>query len=205
MIWESYYWKNDLLKRVTTIQKWMRQKRWSEASHARFEQALMLGFYSIRKLIEAHKLSNASADQQITVTAYPSLGKPVTFRNWHKLDQLYDIEAGKTVNRDLKFLCNQFVHSYLFFPVFGEDNRLCRVIVASEFERNRFTYEIGLDQVITLFEQIGSDYPNHATYHFDPKKRDYEVWQTMRVDPIVDEDLPEILTRNRQKSRKKTT
>jgi hypothetical protein len=150
----------------------------------------MLGFYSIRKLVEAKKLSNAVADQEIQVVAFPSLGKPITHMNWHKFDELYDQDSGQSLNKSLTFLCNQFVHSYIFLPVFDDDRRLSHVIVASDFERNRFSYEVDLNRVIDLFEQIGADYPNYARCTFNPKTNDYDVWQGMGTDRFEGEDMP---------------
>lgn len=175
MIAESSYWKNDLLKRTAYLRKRMVQKRWVEASHSKFEQALMLGFYSVRKLIEAKKLSNLIADRTITLVAFPALNKPVTHMNWHKIDELYDMESGANCSITLGFLCNQFVHSYVFVPVFDEDSQtVCQVLVSSGFERNRRLYQVDLAAVVAMFEQIGGDYPNEARMVFNPKIKDYE-------------------------------
>ena len=50
----------------------------------------MVGFYSIRKLIEARKLSDDLIARQIRVTQFPSIEPArVTLLNWHKLDKHY--------------------------------------------------------------------------------------------------------------------
>jgi hypothetical protein len=190
MIWEPSYWKHDLLKLAGSLRKRMNQKRWGDASHARFEQTLMLGFYSIRKLIEAKRLSNAIEDQQISVIAYPSLGTPVTRMNWHKFDRLYDQDAGAAQDKSVIFICNQFIHSYVFIGVFNEDRRLSHVIVASEFKRNSFAYEIDLNRVIMLFESVGTDDPNEVRFTLNPKTHDYDVWQAIRTDDVENTDAP---------------
>ncbi|HEX9938589.1 MAG TPA: hypothetical protein VGB15_15735, partial [Longimicrobium sp.] len=79
MIWESSYWKEDLLKQAEALRKRTTQRRWPEISFARLEQAVMLGFYSIRKLVEARKLSDHVASSAIPVTTYPPTGKPITY------------------------------------------------------------------------------------------------------------------------------
>ena len=90
MIWESYYWKQDLLRQAKNLIRRKSQHRWPEASLAKIEQMVMLGFYSVRKLIEASKISNDLIESPVSIIMYPSKNKSVTLLNWHKLDQLYD-------------------------------------------------------------------------------------------------------------------
>ena len=74
MINESSHWKNDLLKQAKVLGRYKQQTRWPEVSFAKLEKSNMLGFYVIRKLKEAAKLSDAIANQQILVIAYPPFG-----------------------------------------------------------------------------------------------------------------------------------
>ena len=54
MIGESYYWKKELVKLAIKLDKRTKQKRaWTEAQHGTFEKEITIGFYIIRKLIEA--------------------------------------------------------------------------------------------------------------------------------------------------------
>jgi hypothetical protein len=175
VILESFYWKHDLEERAACLRKRLIQKRWIEASFARLEQSVMLGFYPIRKLLEARKLSHATLTRQVPVTAYPSSGKPVTLLNWHKLDELYDLDAGQRITRDVRFLCNQFIHSYIFLPVFGENGSLANIAVASERERSLTVYEVALFQIIDLFELVAADYPTQVQFRFNQNGKDYDV------------------------------
>ncbi len=122
----------------------------------------MLGFYSVRKLVESQKLSNAVINQKITASVYVWKGKPVTRINWIKIDELYDLEKPKTVSKDLLFFCHQFVHSYVFWEYFEEGTRFVEgVFVSSDRERHRNLYFLSISQIISLFEQIGNDYPEN--------------------------------------------
>jgi len=59
MIIESRYWKKELLKIADKLSKRLiYRKRWSEAQFGTFEKEIMIGFYIVRKLIEAKKISN---------------------------------------------------------------------------------------------------------------------------------------------------
>ncbi|MEX2317230.1 MAG: hypothetical protein WD669_08765 [Pirellulales bacterium] len=71
MINESYYWKNNLCKLATKLRKFSRRKKPGETLLAHFEQTIILGFYSVRKLAESQKLSDSVVAQQIELLAYP--------------------------------------------------------------------------------------------------------------------------------------
>lgn len=135
MIYESKFWKDDLLKRAKFLRSKVEQKRWTEIASARLEQTVMLGFYSIRKLIEAKKLSESVVSQKVIASACTSKGQPVTRMNWLDIDKLYNLDAPQAVTKDLVFFCHQFVHSYIFGEYFNDEHKLHGVFVSSDRER----------------------------------------------------------------------
>ena len=175
MIWESSYWKDDLLRRAAVLERRMSQKRWPEASQARVEQDLMLGFYGIRKLIEASKLSDDVAQQSVTLTVHPPTGKPVTKMNWHKLDELFDVATNTAQQRDLRYVCHQFVHSYVFTLVTGEAGGLDGFFFASDRQRHIGLYYLPVAEAIRIFRQVGEDYPDEVRMVWDAKLKDYRI------------------------------
>jgi hypothetical protein len=181
MIHESRYWKDDLLKQADALRGRKRQRRWPEVSFARLEQTIMLSFYSIRKLIEASKLSDSTVTQQIPLITYPWTGKTVTRINWHKIHQLYALGSPSNESRDLLFLCHQIVHSYVFMPVFDDSGSLDGIMFTSDRQRNQRLYSMTLDAIIELFERVGNDYPNEMRMVFTPDTQDYNVTATMHM------------------------
>jgi len=176
MIYESHFWKDDLIKKATSLRRKAKQKRWTNASSARLEQTVMLGFYSIRKLIESQKISNSIINQNITLNVYPWKGNPLTRMNWIKVDQLYDLENPKTITKDLLFFCHQFIHSYIFMEYFSEETNLVEgVFVSSDREKHNYIYDFPISEIILLFEQVGNDYPENFSLVFNSKKMDYEM------------------------------
>jgi hypothetical protein len=175
MIYESHYWKDDLLKQAQILERRINQKRWSESSFAHVEQSVMLGFYSIRKLLEAKKLSDDVANQSLQIKAYSWKGKGVTRLNRFEYWELYDLEHSLIAERGLAFLCHQIVHSYIFLLSFDESNCFDGILVTSDRERHRMLYFIQVQQIIELFEQIGHDYPNEIKLEFDSHIQDYRI------------------------------
>jgi hypothetical protein len=180
MISESHYWKDDLLRQAQQLRRRMVQKRWTEISSAHVERSVMIGFYAVRKLIEAKKLSDNVANQNLRITTHPARGEAVTQRNRVNYAELYDLNQRRTVVRSLAFLCNQVIHSYLFALSFDESCCFNGILVASDRERNQTLYFVESQQIIELFEQIGNDYPDAMRLEFDSSIQDYKIQSRTR-------------------------
>lgn len=176
MIWESALWKDDLSWRAADVRRRMDQRRWSEASFVRLEQSLMLGFYSIRKLTEAGKLSDSVASQPVSLYCFAALpGKRVTHLNWHRLDDLYGLSDARKVTRRLDFVCNQFIHSFVLVLAQDEAGRFSGVYVASDRQRHKGLFLIGAPQLVGVFESVGRDCPSMVDMQWDDVLGDYRV------------------------------
>ena len=175
MIYESHYWKDELQSIATKLRRRRAQRRWPESSFANLEKEVMLGFYSVRKLYEASKLSEATVDRQIPVSVFPSNGKTVHKLNWTYFREHYDLESPISESRNTLFLCHQFVHSYIFCPEFSEKkNLLDGIFFASDRQRHKSLLRISIEEIAMLFDNVGSDYPSSFIARFNPAKMDYE-------------------------------
>jgi len=174
MIWESYYWRLELYKIAKNLQARKKQCRWPERALVNLEKAVFIGFYIVRKLIEANKLSLTSKKRPIELISYPSLGEIVHSRNWHKLHELYDWRNGSNQTKDLMFVCNQIVHSYIFMPIFSSTNKLKGFAFCSDRERNNMLFFIALNKLIQLFLFVSHDYLTASSTIFCAKTKDWE-------------------------------
>lgn len=135
----------------------------------------MVGFYVIRKLVEAKKISDGLVSKQIHAKEFAPTGRAVTLLNWHHIDRLYRLDAPKKSQIDLMALCHQFVHSYIFMLSFDGKNRLNGVFLTSDRKRTSCLYYVEIQSIINLFEQVGRNYPFRQTTTWDSKKGDYLV------------------------------
>ena len=177
MIWESYYWKEPLLKLASKITRWQREKNWSERILVNIEREIFIAFYSIRKLMEAHKLSDSTETLKINVYSYTNRGKDVTYMNWHKLEVLYDFSSQTSQIKDLRFICNQIIHSYVFVVNILDTEEFHSLFFCSDREKNNQLYELEISELKRILRIVGRDYPYSGTYTFDPVKRDYIISQ----------------------------
>ena len=176
MISESSYWKDELLRAAKFLTKKKEQKNWRGASYAKVEQKIMISFYSIRKLMDAKKLTDSIVQLDIPVLEFSATGKKITLLNNHKIDELYKLDEPRTKTIKLRFLCNQMVHSYIFMIVTQhENNGLGSVLINSGNIKDKRLISVTADTLIDVFESIGQNYPWKSQYKYDETMGDYKV------------------------------
>lgn len=175
MIWESTYWKEELFRHARRLRQRQAFKKWSERSAACLEKDLMIGFYSVRKLIEAHKVSDEIRDRRLCLQGYPWTGSAVTFMNWDRIEKKYDLEHPAPVERTVMWLTNQMIHSFAFLPCFKEDGGLDSILFNSDRTRLQHLYSMPLGEIIALFEEVGANDPASMHSHLNENTGDYDV------------------------------
>lgn len=158
MISESRYWKQPLLRSASWLERWRMNEANFERDSARIERELFIGFYAIRKLFDTFKVSLDTRRKSYSLIWSPRIGRPDYF-NRHRIEEHFDLETRNEETRDLVFLCNQFVHSFIFTVVTDENNAFAGVFVASDKARNDRLYFVAASQIFLAFRTVGRDYP----------------------------------------------
>ncbi|HDR8995990.1 TPA: hypothetical protein QDB01_001892 [Burkholderia vietnamiensis] len=158
MISESHYWKRPLLRTATWLERWRLDENVSERDLARIERELFVGFYAIRKLLETFKVSPSTRQRTYLLVWSPGIGT-ADYMNWHRLDEHFDLDDLHEERHDLMFLCNQFIHSFIFLPTIDEDGALGGVYIASDRIKKYKLYFIDIAQIVDAFRTVGRDYP----------------------------------------------
>ena len=155
MISESHYWKRSLLRAATWLERLRIEETNEERVLVRVERELFIGFYAIRKLLDTFKISPSTRTMMLAMVWSPCI-KTVDYLNAHRIDELFDLDAEQ---RDLGFVCNQFIHSYVFVPVQHEDGTLAGAYIALDEARNKKIYFVERAQILAAFRTVGRDYP----------------------------------------------
>lgn len=176
MIWESCYWKEPLLESAKYLRRLRLTDRTTERTFVRIEKEIMLGFYSVRKLLDTFKVSDSSKKLKYDVFWHKNI-RPVTYHNWHHIDELYDLEKNHTESRDIRFICDKFIHSYVFILA-EEDMRLKGFYITTDTLKNKKCYFVSTDSVISIFRTIGRDYPANFQHSVNTETGEIEssVW-----------------------------
>ena len=160
MIHESRYWKEPLVRAAGWLDRLRVNDENSEAALARAEREILIGFYSIRKLLGTFKLSEPTKQLKYEIEWFPA--KPdrvVDYFNRSDIDELFDLDQRSVESRDLGFLCNQVVHSYVFIIALGEKGELEGFFLTSDTMRYRRLYFVPISHLLHAFRIVGKDYP----------------------------------------------
>lgn len=205
MILESYYWRKELIKTSKKLPKLIDvKKEWSPTKYAKFEKEIMFGFYIIRKLIEANKLTNKLVSTKRECKVYLNTGTKINIRNNHRFNEYYDFDNFTKKKFDLKFLNNQFVHSYIFSPVINvidekslkllenesltdekfkktyedAEKEVVAILFNSDTNKNQSLFEIDIKKVIEIFNDVGNCNVTSIKMEYNSKKDDWDVFQS---------------------------
>jgi hypothetical protein len=174
MIFESNYWKKDLLRSAKKITQFRCTKEMiSEMTLFKIEKILFVGFYIIRKLIESNKLTFKTRDSLVHFKIFKNI-KKVDQLNWHNIEKLYNLHSWKRASLPIKMICNQFIHSYVFVPCINQSGSLIGLFVCSDYKRSKQLFYITSKNIIKLFKTVGEDEIIEVRMILD-KNRDLKV------------------------------
>lgn len=164
MIADSEKYKQYLSRVAAWLSKGVPDR---EASLLKLERELFLSFFYVRKLIEAKKLSDAILTQNHRVEWHPVTGR-VDHLNCHRLDELVDFSEQSYEPRDLEFICNRFVHSFMFAPATAA-KQVTDILVATDRDRgrDRKIYRFPISLLIALLNTVGEDNPVQGKWERD--------------------------------------
>jgi hypothetical protein len=161
MITDSYYWKKPLLVGAKFIRKNLDAKDISEAQFARIEREIFIGFYAIRKLLEATgKVSTETRTMKVALERYDKreYHPIVDWYNRSEFWELYNLDEPMQESRDLLYVAHRMVHSFIFM-LSGEHDRYGAFFTSDRDKDTRLNF-ISKDEIVRVFEAVGQDDPS---------------------------------------------
>mgnify|MGYP001159284651 CR=1 FL=1 len=174
MIWESKYWKKDILNLADKLERRITQKKWFNASNANAEKEIMISAYMVRKLFESHKIDETIQEKAIPIIKYSSNGKKISLMRRLSPERYFDIDRPISSKIKVKDLCNNIIHSYIFL-LYIIDGEFKYFWVASDWNKFKFMFQIEVEKYIKILRSIGKNYPTAQAFIFNDKKQDFIV------------------------------
>ncbi|WP_395373716.1 hypothetical protein [Marinicella sp. W31] len=168
MIWDSRPWKKPLLDNATWLRSIRLKETTRESTYVRIEKEIMISFYSIRKLFDTVKISDSTINQTYSIVWFKNIN-PVRYFNWHNVDNNFNLHEEHFETRDIRFICNRFIHSYIFLPVQDNNSKLDGFFVSTDHDKDKKLYFIELKVVLKIFRLVGRDYPSKIITIIDKK------------------------------------
>ena len=153
----SHPWKQTLEHQAKALQELMKPHRLSDATMVKLEETVVLGCYTIRRLINGFLLPDSQRNQPFPMIACPRRIHSSSQLNDDPLGIRYDLDAGRQVQHDPIFLCHQVLQNCVFEPWLNADNQLTGIYVTSDHQRKIALYGISLVDLQNLFHHLSTN------------------------------------------------
>ena len=153
----SHYWKKDLLKRADKLSDQVTHIRWGEEALMIMEKVIVLGFYSVQKLLQENLLSDKTQNIKISIKKYPAITQDNTIIRSSTIADLYNLEKHSKSNQNILFLCHQFLQPRYVEFYYDKNNHPLGLYITSEHNKKKAIFKIELSQIIAIFNDAGND------------------------------------------------
>lgn len=163
MIYNSFDWKEELYTCFLDIAEFITHNEEHEKSYIKLEKALMFGAYIIRKLNDSSKIPPSFIHRKESIEMFKNKGENVDSMNWHRIDELYDIE--KTIEEECEwiFIINQIIHSYTFGCVGDEHNAPVGILINSDTTKKKSLYFFSFELLLKMFLLVSEGDMNNTS------------------------------------------
>jgi hypothetical protein len=186
MIHESSPWKTALVRDAELIERWA-AKPYSARRSFLIERKVFLAAYSLRKLGDDVKISNATLTQSIGVRVSPPLKEGFSnLRHW--VERYFDLE--NSVRRQLTWrqVLNMVIHSAVFAELVDDDECVTGFMVTSDKEIKRGLVHVQLSDFVQLMRTASVDYPTLVHQAWDAHAGKWVSWAghgTLNLDKVA--------------------
>lgn len=174
MIWESKYWKSDLIHYAKKLESRIQQKKWFDVSNANAEKEIMISAFIVRKLFESRKIAKNLENKKIPIVKYKNNDKKIHYLQRLNPDRYFDLEYPIVDEIKCRDLINNIIHSYIFLLLF-EDKEFKYFWVSSDYNKFEYVIQIEVKDYIKVIQEVGEFWPTSEMYKFNLKKNDYDV------------------------------
>lgn len=156
MIGDSVPWRDELLKSAVRLRRWSTQKHWTERTYFLAERDMMMGAYSIRRLIDSAKSSSLLPGKRPPTVRYPIVGRKPMVLDRFDPERFYDLQRPTKSELEVGRLCNQIIHSFVF-QIFLEEDSTTSVVFVSDLDRGKHLHGIRFDVLADPFDYVGRE------------------------------------------------
>jgi hypothetical protein len=164
VIWDSQPWKRELARLARQLSDVRRRASFEDGDDFRVERAIVLGFFAVRRLHEAHKVTDATMEASVAVTRFQQVKRIPDHWSWHRVDEHYELTKGRAQRLPLKTFYNQAIHSFVFVPGSLPGSRSLGLYLASDRERKRSLLHVRLLDIERAFLRVSKDVVTEGHY-----------------------------------------
>jgi hypothetical protein len=150
------------------------------------QSLVMSAAFAIRKLIEAHKISDGLVAEAVRAWRHTLTGRPVDIWSRHEFIEHYDMEHAQPVALGLTEFCNQVVHSWVFMlSVTGSrPHHFNGVYLSSDRARKKHVHFVAAPDLIKVIRDVGLDNIVGVQWQRD-SRGDMQITKAIRAEDAV--------------------
>lgn len=151
-------WREDLLKVAAAVERRSKVRRWTARTGFLVERDLMVGMFTIRRLIESAKTSSLLPRERVSLRMHPLQDRvPGIYDRWSYWEY-YDMESKRQTELTVRELVTLFIHSFVleFYP--SSEHGSATVWVVSDRDRHKWLYSIPFATLVALFRRVGDEH-----------------------------------------------
>lgn len=158
MAFESYYWKKNIKRDISTIQRKMEinvQKLTSKKLDEVFsivETKVFLIAFAIRKLLDTKKLPDRVTNKKIKITKFKKNSR--AYGAFFDFEKLYELDKPIIAEMKARQILNQIIHGFVFQVFANSRGKLSYLYLTSDYDRSKFLYLVNLKTLMKKFEEI---------------------------------------------------
>ncbi|MBP9711495.1 MAG: hypothetical protein KBD55_00465 [Candidatus Pacebacteria bacterium] len=172
MAFESYYWKKDLKRDISYIQKKVDVKIWDldgykfDEHFSKIEIKLFLMAFSIRKLLESQRLPDSAKNLELKCVKYKRNSRIQSLS--FDYEKLYDFDKSIKTNLSLVNLLNQFIHAHVLQVLSSRNGCIRRIFVTSDWQKEDCLYSLDIKDFLTYILKISKMQVKSMHRTYDP-------------------------------------
>ncbi len=131
--------------------------RWTTRTGFLVERDLLVGMFTIRRLIESAKTSSFLPRERVSLRMHPLKDRvPGIYDRWSYWEY-YDMESKRQTELTVHELVTLFIHSFVleFYP--SSEHGPAMIWVVSDRHRHKWLYSIPFAPLVGLFRRVGDE------------------------------------------------
>lgn len=176
MIYNSYIWKNAILKKVEEMNAInLSEEDIDENMLDILEFNIMSSAFYYRKLMDSNKLTDTCDTYNFKVKSFKCIKEP-NIMNSHKIDKYYNLDLNKAENIQInsRILAGIIIHSFCFEFLMDENNKVKGFFLNSDKNKDISLYYISFDQYFEFLKKVSRDWATSIELEYDSKNCKYK-------------------------------
>jgi hypothetical protein len=178
MIWESWFWKRELIDLLGQLDTWgprqaenWNEDRWGGEAYFRLERSVFYSSLVIRRLLESDKVTDKLASSSFPLTVLPSkISGPTKLMHFKGADDLlaeFDFDAKAIEMFAPRKLTAEIIHSYtLEFYVNDAEDNIDGFFVASQQNNYKRLVDVPIKDWRKFVAQFAEDEISKISVHW---------------------------------------